>query len=111
MSASLAVLLALGSAGVSLSAVFLAMRTPGLRFRWLWAAGSLIGIGWLQAGWTSGAIYTGFGINLPPFGASRPAGAAEWWVRASVPAIALLFLGLRRAGRLVVSPVAPAEDA
>lgn len=110
MSASLAALLALGSAGVSLSAVFLAMRTPGLRFRWLWAAGSLIGIGWLQAGWTSGAVYTGFGINLPPFGASKPAGAAEWWLRASVPAIALMFLGLRAIGRLTPGPSAQADE-
>jgi hypothetical protein len=111
MNAFLTAILALGSACASVGAAILAVRTPGLRFRWLWAIGSLIGIGWLQAGWDSGAVYSGFGINAPPFGASKHEGAAEWWVRASVPAIALLFLALRATGRLTSRPSAQADEA
>lgn len=100
MTGQLAALLAVATAAISITAAVLAVRTPGLQLRWLWAIACLIGFGWLQAGWQSGDIYMGFGVNLPPFGASRQAGGGEWWVRASVPAIAILFLGLRATGRL-----------
>jgi hypothetical protein len=105
----MAAMLAFASVCTSIGAAILAIRTPGLRFRWLWAVGCLVGIGWLQAGWESGAVYSGFGINFPPFGASRH--ATEWWVRSSVPAIALLFLGLRATGRPTIRPLVKADEA
>jgi len=105
----LAAMLALASAGVSITAAVLALRMPSLRFRWLWAIGCLIGVGWLQTGWHSGPVYAGFGINLPSFGLSKPSASSEWWVRSSVPAFALLFLGLLLTGNLGMRPAAEAD--
>ena len=105
----LAAFLALSAAVVSIGGAVLAAGTAGLRLKWLWAAGCLIGFGWLQVGWESGAVYHGIGINFPVFGASQIPGSLEWWVRASIPVIAILFIGLRATG--VLKPKASTSKA
>jgi hypothetical protein len=91
------------AASVSICAAWLAWRTEGLRFKYLWVAGSFIGIGWLQAHTASDWISYGFGVNVPPFGVSSIPDLSGDLLRVSLPLVACVFLGLRALGRLPIT--------
>lgn len=68
-----------------------ALRTPALKFRWLWAIGSLIGVASVSVSWTTGALAFR-PIYLMLLGAGVTGQGGDWIISVGVPVIALTFL-------------------
>lgn len=86
----------------SLIALVLAIRSKGLRRRWLWIVGSIVGLGQFSLNWTTGA----WGIRPIAFSifgsAFMKASPFDPWILSfSLPIVAVVFLFLR--SRLLAS--------
>jgi hypothetical protein len=93
----LILLLAILSFAIIVAAIVLIARTRGLRRKWLWIVGSLLGIGQVAIDWNSGAISVQpFYLQLLGAFAIRPGALATWQVGFGIPVVAILFL-IRRA--------------
>jgi hypothetical protein len=87
--------LAVTSPILMLAALVKVLRTPGLQYRWLWAAFALVGLFSFQMNWASGAMLIQWmALQIVGFwmvhGASR---FEPWMISATVPIGALLILG------------------
>lgn len=87
------------AAMTSMTAFVLILRTRGLRFKWLWAIGSLIGIVGFQLNWTTGES----GIWPTSFfllgaAALRNGPLLPWVMTFAIPVVAIIFLVLRATG-------------
>jgi len=70
------------------------VSTPGLRWKWLWAAAAFLGVGAMQMNWTTGQfLWQPITVNLIGAGLRRGASAfSPWMLSATVPIGALLIL-------------------
>ena len=77
--------------------VVLAFRTPGLKYRWLWAIGSIIAVGQISIRWSDGDIFMkpinlqffgGFALSSGPF--------APWQVGFGIPIVTFVLIHRRR---------------
>jgi hypothetical protein len=86
---------------VMLVAAALAIRAPGLSFRWAWVAAILIGVAPVQVNWTTGSIELApVGVQILGSAVSRLGSYAPVLITTSLPLVALIFLALRsRLGR------------
>jgi hypothetical protein len=75
----------------------LALRTPGLKYRWLWAIGCLVAVGQVSIRWSDGDIFLKI-INLQFFGAFalEPGPFAPWQVGFGIPIVTIILLIRRR---------------
>lgn len=85
--------LAIAAFLLCLTGVFVALRLPGLRHRWLWAIGSLVGISQFSVRWSDGNIFFQ-PINVQLFGAFavKPALLVPWQVGFAIPVVAIILL-------------------
>lgn len=93
---------------ISILATVLAVRTRGLKRKWLWIIGCICALGNFKAGWASGAFAIGFGVQLFGFGVTAMYGATEWVISFGIPVFAILFLWKRASGKLNIE--APAAE-
>ena len=77
--------------------VVLAQRTPGLKYRWLWAIGCLVAVGQITIRWSDGDIFLKI-VNLQFFGAfaQQPGPFAPWQVGFGIPIVTIILLIHRR---------------
>jgi hypothetical protein len=70
------------------------VSTPGLRWKWLWAATAFLGVGAMRMNWTTGQfIWQPVSLNLIGAGLQRGASAfSPWMLSATIPVGALLIL-------------------
>lgn len=81
---------------VSVYACVQIVRTPGLRYKWLWAAGSLVSFVSFSLDWTSGAMrVVPLSVQLLGVGAWRMGPLSPWLLSFAIPVVALAFLFLR----------------
>ena len=86
------------AAATCLTAFVLAIRSKGIRRRWLWAIGSLLGFGQFTLHWTNGAwSITPIYLMLLGAGATRPFSLEGWQLSFALPAVAVIFLARRKA--------------
>ncbi|HEY0310888.1 MAG TPA: hypothetical protein VGC56_00185 [Allosphingosinicella sp.] len=85
--------LAIAALLLCLTGIFVALRLPGLRHRWLWAIGSLVGICQFSVRWSDGNIFFQ-PINIQLFGAFavKPALLVPWQVGFGIPVVAIILL-------------------
>lgn len=103
----LAAIIGLSALAISLVATVAAVRTKGLKRKWLWVVGCVLALGNFKAGWASGAFDAGFGVQFLGFGATAMVGATEWVIAFGIPVFAVLFLWKRANGTLsIVAPLA-----
>ena len=91
--------LALGLASFSTIVVALTLiaRTKGLKRKWLWIVGALIGAGSFAIDWSTGAASVKpFSVQLLGAFAVQPGGLAAWQVGFGIPVVAVIFLMRRR---------------
>ena len=87
--------LAMASPLMMIAALFKVVRTPGLKHKWLWGLLSFVGLFGFQTNWATGQtliVWTSvqfFGLWLSHSGSAFD----PWYIKATVPAIALLILG------------------
>jgi len=90
-------LLAVASFSTIVAALVLIVRTKGVRRKWLWFIGSLLGIGQVGIDWSTGQIFFNpLYVQLLGAFALKPGGIADWTVGFGVPVVAILFLIRRR---------------
>jgi hypothetical protein len=77
--------------------VFLAFRTRGLTYRWLWAIGSIVAVGQISIRWSDGDIFMK-PINLQFFGgfALSAGPLAPWQVGFGIPIVTFVLIHRRR---------------
>jgi len=83
----------------------LIVRTPGVRRKWLWFLGSLLGIGQIAIDWRTGEM--GFNpLSVQVLGAFvlKPGAIADWQIGFGVPVVAIIFLIRRRRLRNTQEP-------
>ncbi len=103
-------LAALCSAGLSLYALVLCIRTPIKKRKWLWIIVTILGIGKLGIEWSSGELWHKIlFLSILPVGWGSEADGP--FVYASIPAGAILFLLLRNQLRRTDAPALPASTA
>jgi hypothetical protein len=86
-------LLALSAVALVLAALVTALRSPGLRWRWAWALGSLVGIGHFSINWATGVTsISPFFFQLFGAQATRTGPVGPWIVAWSVPLVAIVLL-------------------
>lgn len=93
--------LALGFASFSTIAVALTLivKTKGLKRKWLWIVGALIGAGSFAIDWSTGATSVNpFSVQLLGAFAIQPGGLAAWQVGFAIPVVAAAFLVRRKLG-------------
>ncbi len=75
----------------------LCLRTPGLKFKWLWFVFIAFSIGSVTINWTGGGVAL-FPLSFYLLGASfaRLGEAGPWFISVGVPVGAVLFLALRK---------------
>lgn len=85
--------LAVAAALLCITGVVVALRLPGLRHRWLWAIGSLIGVCQFSVRWSDGNIFFQ-PINIQLFGAfaMKPALLVPWQVGFGIPMVAIILM-------------------
>lgn len=81
---------------VCVGAFVVCLRTPILRRKWLWALGTLVGIGGVQLDWSSGIAYF-HPLSFYLFGAAaRGIEYTPWMITVSMPVGAILFFVRRQ---------------
>lgn len=93
---------------ISVAAFVLILRTRGLKLKWLWAVGSVVGFMSFQLNWTTGQ-WRLWPVSFELLSASGLRGGMllPWVMSFSIPVVAILFLVLRAARRL---PLRQPED-
>ncbi len=87
---------AVSAVALTLYALVVCLRAPGLRRRWLWVVFVVTGVGRLGVNWTTGQ-WSVFPFTLQLFSASAFAPLyGAWTIAASVPLGAIVFLLFRR---------------
>lgn len=82
---------------LSLTAAVLAIRTRGVRYRWLWALGSLFSFATFSLNWANGAwIVSPISFLVLGAAAFQQGPFAPWVLKFAIPVIAIVFL-IRRA--------------
>lgn len=72
------------------------LRSPGVKRRWLWGLGIIIGFGKFSIDWYSGAVSVQMAaIQLFGAGVAR-SGIEPWHVAFGIPIVAILFLARRK---------------
>lgn len=95
-----------------LVAIVTALRTPGLKHRWLWCLAALISLGQYGLNWTTGATKL-VAMHVAPIGVvvAHEAGPPETWVlKTPIPAGAIavmLLLVLRHRRRTAAQDIPP----
>ena len=87
----------IASTATILSAVVLAIRSPGIARRWAWITGSLFGLCQFSLNWATGAWgIRPLSVSLLGSGAFRASPFDAWVLTFSLPVVALVFLARRR---------------
>lgn len=87
----------LASTFTSLGALVMAARAKGLRRRWLWIVGSIIGLGQFSLNWSTGAWgFRPIAFQLFGSAAMKASPFDSWVLTFSLPIVAIVFL-VRRA--------------
>ncbi|WP_409414548.1 hypothetical protein [Altererythrobacter sp. MF3-039] len=90
------------STGTIIFAAVLAIRSKGIRHRWLWIIGCLIGFGKFQLNWSTAEWgFQPISFSILGSAALKPSPFDPWVMSFSLPIIALVFLVLR--GRLLAA--------
>lgn len=86
-------LAAAGSFATIAVALFLLIRTPGVRRKWLWGVGACLGVGQIAIDWTTGQVHLN-PIFLQLFGAMfvKAGVGMPWLVGFGLPVVALVIL-------------------
>ena len=86
----------LGALTITLMALVQIVRTPGLRYKWLWAIGSLFSVMGFSLNWTTGN-WNVWPLNILflGIGADKGGPLTPWVFSFGVPVVALAFLLLR----------------
>jgi hypothetical protein len=102
---------ALITAGLTICAFVLCIRTPMVRRKWLWIIFILIGIGRVGMNWTTGELFHNIAwFNLLPVGTyGQPYG--PWTITVSIPIGAIVFLFLRDGLRKPIAPAPGLDEA
>ena len=92
----------------SVAAFVLILRTRGLKLKWLWAVGSVLGFMSFQLNWTTGQ-WGFWPLSFQLLSASGVRGGIlfPWVMSFAIPVVAVVFLALRAARRL---PIRQSED-
>ena len=92
---------------VSVTALISVIRTKGIKRKWLWALGSVIGLGQFAVDWSSGAVRFQ-PLSIQFFSAfAVTSGVGPWTVGFALPVFAVLFLLRRKALREFKTPRSP----
>jgi hypothetical protein len=100
----------------SLCVFVLAIRTRGVKLKWLWVICTLVGVSKIAINWSTGEItYTLLAVQIPCFSANHPP-YSPWTVAAYFPLGAFLFLNQRwlmriRGESIPLLPDAPQKSA
>lgn len=89
----------LAAVATSVTSFVLILRTRGLRLKWLWAVGSLLGFIGFQLNWTTGewGIWA-LSIHLLGAGATQNGPLLPWVMTFAIPVVAIAFLAARALG-------------
>lgn len=84
---------------LSITAAVLAIRTRGVRYRWLWALGSLFSFATFSLNWANGAwIVAPVSFLVLGAAAFQQGPFAPWTLSFAIPVIAIIFLIRRASG-------------
>lgn len=102
------ILAMLTAVATSVAAFVLTLRTRGLRLKWLWAIGSLVGLTGFQLNWTTGewGMWL-FSFHLFGAGAVQNGPLLPWIMTFAIPVVAIVFLILRALRRLPIRRADP----